>query len=112
MGAFASRQVILLPFPFSDLSSSKLRPALVMASAGKGDWVLCQITSNPYADPRAVTLTENDFAEGGLQRISYARTGKLFTAHETLFQRTVGRLKAERHIQVVEVVVELVRAGE
>lgn len=66
MGPFATRQVILLPFPFSDLSASKLRPALLLAAAGKGDWLLCQITSNPYADPRAVTLAQADFAEGGL----------------------------------------------
>ena len=111
MGPFATRQVILLPFPFSDLSASKLRPALLLAAAGKGDWVLCQITSNPYADPRAVTLAEDDFVEGGLQRISHARAGKLFTAHESLFQRAVGELKAERHAQVVEAVVEMVRAG-
>ena len=107
MGAFATRQVILLPFPFSDLSASKLRPALLLASAGKGDWVLCQITSNPYADPRAVTLDEEDFADGGLQRVSHARASKLFTAHETLFQRAVGQLKPERHAQVVEAVVEM-----
>ena len=55
MGPFATRQVILLPFPFSDLSASKLRPALLLAAAGKGDWPLCQITGNPYADARAVT---------------------------------------------------------
>jgi mRNA interferase MazF len=111
MGSFATRQVILLPFPFSDLSASKLRPALLLAAAGKGDWLLCQITSNPYADPRAVTLAEADFAEGGLQRVSHARASKLFTAHESLFQRAVGELKAERHTQVVEAVVEMVRAG-
>ena len=111
MGPFATRQVILLPFPFSDLSASKLRPALLLASAGKGDWLLCQITSNPYADPRAVTLAEADFAEGGLQRVSHARASKLFTAHESLFKRAVGVLKVERHAQVVEAVVEMVRAG-
>ena len=72
---------------------------------------LCQITSNPYADPRAVTLAEADFAEGGLQRISHARASKLFTAHESLFQRAVGEFKADRHAQVVETVVEMVRAG-
>ena len=85
MGPFATRQVILLPFPFSDLSASKLRPALLLADA--------------------------DFAEGGLQRISHARASKLFTAHESLFQRAVGQLTAERHAHVVEAVVEMVRAG-
>lgn len=48
MGSFATGQVVLLPFPFSDLSRSKYRPAAILADAGRGDWVLCQITSNPY----------------------------------------------------------------
>lgn len=111
MGAFAVRQVILLPFPFSDLSASKLRPALLLAPADKGDWVLCQITSRPYADLQAIALTDTDFSEGGLQRLSYARASKLFTAHESLFQRVAGTLKAKPHTQVVDVVVRLLRAG-
>jgi len=85
MGTFAGRQVILLIFPFSDLSATKLRPALLLADAGKGDWVLCQITSNPYADAHAVLLSEEDFVEGGLQRISYARPGKLLPPMKACF---------------------------
>ena len=42
--------IVLLPFPFSDLSNSKIRPALILAAAGRGDWILCQITSKAYAD--------------------------------------------------------------
>jgi len=41
----------------------------------RGDYVLCQVTSNPYADPNAVELTEESFIEGSLQRVSYARPG-------------------------------------
>ena len=111
MVAFASRQVILLPFPFSDLSANKLRPALLLASAGKGNWVLCQITSNPYAEAGAIELNEQDFSQGGLQRVSYARANKLFTANESLFQRSVGQLGSERHAQVVPFVVDLIQAG-
>lgn len=92
MGSFATGQVILLPFPFSDLSRSKFRPAAILANAGRGDWVLCQITSNPYADAMAVQLRENAFVTGGLQRVSYARPGKLFTAHESLFAGIAGQL--------------------
>ena len=54
--------VVMVPFPFSDLSRTKLRPAVVLADAGRDDWVLCQITSNPYADLRAVRLDNTDFA--------------------------------------------------
>ncbi|MFM8444313.1 MAG: type II toxin-antitoxin system PemK/MazF family toxin [Methylococcus sp.] len=110
MGAFASRQVILISFPFSDLSASKLRPALVLADAGKGDWVLCQITSNPYADSAAIELTESDFAEGSLQRLSYARPGKLFSAHESLFRGVVGRLTHHKQAEVVNRIIFMLQA--
>ena len=43
MGPFAAGQVVIVHFPFSDLSASKLRPAVVLAEAGRGDWILWQI---------------------------------------------------------------------
>jgi len=43
MGVPAVGQVVLVPFPFSDLSSTKVRPAVTLADVGRGDWVLCQI---------------------------------------------------------------------
>ena len=48
-----------------------------------GDWMLCQITSNPYGDARAILLTDESFAVGALRVTSYARPGKLFTAHHS-----------------------------
>jgi len=62
--------VVMVPFPFSDLSQTKLRPAIALAGSGRGDWVLCQITSNPYADSRAVLLESRDFAVGSLRLTS------------------------------------------
>ncbi|MBK7005292.1 MAG: type II toxin-antitoxin system PemK/MazF family toxin [Burkholderiales bacterium] len=111
MGPFATRQVVLLPFPFSDLRASKLRPALVLADSGKGDWVLCQITSNPYADLSAIPLNDADFAQGSLQRVSFARASKIFTAHESLFQRAAGQLTPECHAKVVQVIVDMLQSG-
>ena len=92
MGTFTAGQVVVLPFPFSDLSRKKLRPALLLADAGKGDWIACQITSNSYADSQAITLSDSEFAVGGLQCLSYLRPGKLFTCHESLPVNTVGLL--------------------
>lgn len=109
MEAFASGQIVLLPFPFSDLSANKLRPALVLADAGRGDWVLCQITSKPYADVNAIVIKDTDFVQGGLQRISYARAGKLFTANQSLFQARAGVLTEERHAQVFAEIIALLQ---
>lgn len=53
MVAPAAGEVVLIPFPFSDLSQTKVRPAICLADAGRGGWILCQVTSNPYGDPAA-----------------------------------------------------------
>ena len=109
MNAIAAQRVVLLPFPFSDLSASKLRPALVLADAGRGDWLLCQITSQPYADLGAVELTQTDFASGGLRQASFARPAKLFTAHNSLIKNVVGELGSGAHQRVCDGVIALLR---
>jgi mRNA interferase MazF len=107
----AAGTVVLVPFPFSDLSRAKLRPAVVLAEAGRGDWILSQITSKSYADAAAVSLRAADFAKGSLQLDSYVRPGKLFTAHQSLLAAEAGRLKAEACEKVISAVVRLLRAG-
>lgn len=104
MGGIGAGVVVLVRFPFSDLSSSKLRPALVVAPAGGADWVLCQITSNPYNDSGAVALTTESFGEGGLPRASFVRPLKLFTASESIVARSVGRLTGPAYRRVVETI--------
>lgn len=101
--------VVLVHFPFSDLSRSKLRPSIVLADAGRGDHVLCQVTSNPYADPIALSLTDDSFATGSLQRTSFARPGKLFTAHESLIQSHVGALRSGTLDELLDRVITLLR---
>ena len=103
--------VVLIPFLFSDLSESKLRPAVVLAEISREDFVCCQVTSNPYADPNAVELTEEDFAEGTLKRVSYARPGKLFTWNLQLFEGVVGVLEDDLRAEIVNRIVRLLRSG-
>ncbi len=109
MGPFAAGQVVLLPFPFSDLTRTKLRPVLLVANAGRDDWIACQITSNPYSDPLAIILVQSDFDAGGLQRISYARPGKLFTAHESLIAARPGSLHSTALEAVRDAIVGIIR---
>jgi len=103
-------EVVLVPFPFSDLSQAKVRPAACLADAGRGDWILCQITSNPYGDPAAISLTSADFATGGLLVASYARPGKLFTAHSGLLVRSVGVLTPAATQQILTTVASFFRS--
>jgi mRNA interferase MazF len=111
MGIFAARQVVLLNYPFSDLSSSKLRPGVIMAAAGRGDWIVCQITSNPFNDSRTLTLTDLDFASGNLHHRSYVRPGKVFTAHESLIVSKLGDLKLATFNNIRDVLIEIIRGS-
>ncbi len=99
--------VVLVTFPFSDLSATKLRPAIVLAAAGREDWILCQVTSNAYADPNAVQLTDEDFRSGSLHRLSFARPGKLFTASTSLMRAEVGHLGPDAFHKVRTAVLHL-----
>jgi len=88
-----------------------MRPAVVLAEAGRDDWILCQVTSNPYGDEKAVTLTEKDFQSGSLRVTSYARPGKLFTANASLVAETIGLLKKAAIRKLIEGVVKILEKG-
>jgi mRNA interferase MazF len=102
-------QVVTVPFPFSDLSQSKIRPALCVADSGRGDWILCQITSSSYADLKSVRLNTADFLLGGLRATSYARPGKLFTANTSIMLKSVATLKESFMANLLDVIVQVIR---
>jgi mRNA interferase MazF len=83
----------------------------VLAHAGGADWVLCQITSNPYGDPTAIPLIGTSFASGGLPRDSFARPGKLFTASESIIVRAAGSLTSAAHKGIVDGVVKVIQSA-
>jgi mRNA interferase MazF len=109
VGTPAAGAVVLVRFPFSDLSRSKLRPAVVLADAGRGDVVLCQVTSKPYGDDRAVTIAAADLVAGSLRVTSFARPGKIFTANEAIIATTVGSLRPDALARIRDAVVDLLR---
>jgi len=74
---------------------------------GRDDWIACQITSNPYGDPLAIALDEEAFTDGGLQRVSYVRPGKLFTANEALIAGPRGSLTLQMFARIRDAVVAM-----
>jgi len=80
MAKFVKGDVVVIPFPFSDLSQSKRRPALVLTVLQGNDLILCQITSKSVKDNYAIPVDQNDFASGNLNQESNIRPNRLFTA--------------------------------
>lgn len=105
MVTLSPASVVIVPFPFSDLSGTRLRPALVLAETGRDDWLLCQITSKAYIDPTAVRLTDAELSKGTLDTVSFARPMKLFTAHIDLIVRRVAILNDETFRAILTVTI-------
>ncbi|MDZ7934257.1 MAG: type II toxin-antitoxin system PemK/MazF family toxin [Emticicia sp.] len=61
MATFVKGDIVVLPFPFSDLSDSKRRPALVLANLQGDDIILCQITSKNTRDSYAIFFESSRF---------------------------------------------------
>jgi mRNA interferase MazF len=109
VATFSRTSIVLVDFPFTDLSDTRLRPALVLAQATAEDYILCQITSNSQIDSKAIEINNADFTQGSLRQTSFARPNKIFTGHESLITRRVGILSEEATDAIVDAVVKILR---
>lgn len=91
--------IVLVSFPFTDLSSSKRRPALVVSpdsfNDATADLVLAAITSHIVEDA-ALTIVEEDCIDGTLPKTSALKPTKLFTLHSSLVLKKVCALRRDK----------------
>lgn len=111
MAQFVKGDVVVIPFPFSDLTQAKRRPALVIAAPRGDDLILCQITSKAVRDDYAVPLGDDDFETGALRQPSNVRPNRIFTADHHLVLYRIGALGKLKMDTVVEAVVEIIRSA-
>jgi mRNA interferase MazF len=108
MGAPMRGKVVVVPFPFSDLSDSKRRPALVVADLAGDDLILCQITSQQTRrDAYSISLTNADFSTGSLNQDSHIRPNRLFTADARIILYEVGQLKNEKFDEALHILISI-----
>lgn len=105
------RDIILIPFPFSDISTNKRRSVIIRRSAiiisnssyntHNDDVICCAITSNPrnYAD--CVPITNADLDKGQLNYESQIKPTKVFTLNKSLIIKSLARLNIEKSKEVI-----------
>jgi len=106
---FVKGDVVVVPFPFSDLTQAKRRPALVISTLEGDDLILCQITSQYIKDNYAISLTDDDFQTGTLKQPSNVRPNRLFTADNHIVLYRVGGLKGNKLTDVIEKIIDIIR---
>ena len=110
MAKLVKGDVVVIPFPFSDLSQSKRRPALVIAPLEGNDAILCQLTSKTIRDAYAIPIDDTDFASGGIKQPGNIRPNRLFTADSHIILYRVGSLKKEKLARVIEKLIEIIKS--
>ena len=109
MAGFVKGDVVVVPFPFSDLTHAKRRPALVLAEFEGDDLLLCQITSQRIRDRYAVAIDDGDFETGTLRQKSHIRPNRLFTADRQIILYRAGHLKPVKLTEVIEKIISALR---
>jgi len=92
--------VVLVPFPFTDLSGRKVRPALIVSPDPMGEDILVAFISSviptaPEPNEYVLEATHPAFARTGLKSASVFKMGKMATLHRSLILRRLGRTTPE-----------------
>jgi mRNA interferase MazF len=101
--------VVVIPFPFSDLSSTKKRPALVITNLKGEDLILCQITSKDSKDKYSISLSQEEFKHGSLKQDSNIRPNKIFTADVSIIDYKIGSVIPAKAKKVVQRICKIIR---
>ncbi len=102
MGKPVAGEVVVIPFPQTDLTVGKRRPALVIANLPGDDLILCQITTRARSDGFSIPLDTGDFERGQLAHASFIRPQRLFTVEQGVILYSIGKVKTAKLAEVLE----------
>ncbi len=93
------RDIVLIPVPFTDLTSTRKRPVIVVSNdeynTTMQDIVVVAMTSNPEVTPFSFVIEQKDLVSGKLNRPGKVRADKIFTLSQALVVNVFGRVSDE-----------------
>ena len=109
----SQRDIVLIPFPFSDLSQNKFRPAIVMSNNRYNrkfhDFIAIPLTSNPNTRNHTVIITNKEMETGNIPIDSVAKADKVFSLEQKIITRVFGQLRQDVFDRVSEELIKLIR---
>ena len=109
MAKFIKGDIVVVPFPFSDLTNAKRRPAFILAVLPGDDIILCQITSREIKDDFSIKLEKGDFNEGSLPVESNVRPNRLFTADRNIVLYKIAQLNHGKIDKIITKIIDIIR---
>lgn len=99
---YNQREIVLIPFPFSDLSLAKKRPALIISNDKLNkmqDRICCLVTSKIHNDD--LVINKNDFESGNLPFKSSVKVHRLFSIDEKIVIKKLCKINSNLHKEVI-----------
>ena len=111
MGTFVKRDVIVFPFPYSDFSGERRRPALVLADLKGNDIIACMITGQEKEDNYSIELHKSDYADNRTLEndTCYIRPNRLITIDTCVVLYCTARINQSKYDEVIEKIIEIIR---
>ena len=110
---YKQKEIVLVPFPYSDLSTIKRRPVLIISNESYNDSfddvIVCAISSNKFKDEFSIDLVNDDLETGSLPEPSVIKVHKLFTIHKSKIVKRFSLLKQEAFLRVTHKFNELIK---
>ena len=115
MSIYRQRDIVLVPFPFSDLSGQKVRPVLILSNDAynqqSADVVVCGLTTNLSPAPYSIIIEVTDVEQPGtLRHISKIKADTIASLEQSLLIKQIARLKLPVFKQVVTEVKDLIKS--
>jgi mRNA interferase MazF len=108
----SQRDIVLLSFPFSDLKTQKVRPAIIISNDDYNqrfeDVIAIPMTSNLDVRNYVILIFNKDLEYGNLIKDSKAKVDRIFSVSKNLIKLKIGRIKVEVHKRIIETLLRLV----
>lgn len=109
MGSFAKGEIVLFPFPYTDLQGKKLRPCLILSDEMQEDIILCQITSQKIPkDKYSIALDKSETKQGSLKIDSLIRCNMLFTGTKDMCENKICKIDDRKYNEVVLMITNII----
>ncbi len=111
-------QIALIPFPYSDLTSAKLRPVLLLCKAPGNfdDWLVCMISSQLHQAhagfDEIIQASDKDYVESGLKSPSVFRLSRLAVVEGSLLTGSIGQISHPRVCEIRQRVSEWIAGNQ
>ncbi|MBT4376905.1 type II toxin-antitoxin system PemK/MazF family toxin [archaeon] len=106
---YTKGEIVVVPFPFSDLSSSKRRPALIISTPKGEDILLTQITSKFNLNKYSINISK-DFEKGNFPEESFVKINRLFSADKNIILYKKGKLKKSKIREIKKSIIRMIKS--